>query len=399
MRRIFAEYAKGRSPKIIAQRLDKEAVAGPSGAGWTASTINGNWQRGSGILNKELYQGVIAWNKVRYIKNPDTARHGTRNNPPEEWMRKEVPELRIVDQDVWDRVKLRRSGLRRTHKQVWEKQRPKTLFSSMLRCGCCGGGFSKISKLMFGCSTSRNRGESICANRRNIRQDELEITVLAASTRHLMDPEIVKVFCEDCTAHINRLRMEHNASLHSYQAELKKIDRLERRIIEAVKEGYTSEAMENEFNALGERRKELTELLIEKDPEPVLRHPNMVLRYRTEVTALVEALNHEERRDEAAELIRFLVERIVLTPDPNGKSLLVDLHGDLAGILNIATKADRAKNAQELDLKRIRMVVGLDFAVAANLQGKVVGLAPPRLEDVQGKMVGPAGLEPATKPL
>lgn len=144
MRRIFAEYAKGRSPKIIAQRLDKEAVAGPSGAGWTASTINGNWQRGSGILNNELYQGVIAWNKVRYIKNPDTGKHVTRKNPPEEWIRKEVPELRIVVPDIWDRVKLRQSGLRRTHKQFWEKQRLKTLFSSMLRCGCCGGGFSKI---------------------------------------------------------------------------------------------------------------------------------------------------------------------------------------------------------------------------------------------------------------
>ncbi|WP_156383961.1 recombinase family protein [Methylobacterium sp. Leaf456] len=68
VRRIFAEYAKGRSPKIIAQRLNKEDVAGPSGAGWTASTINGNWQRGSGILNNELYQGVIAWNEVHYIK-------------------------------------------------------------------------------------------------------------------------------------------------------------------------------------------------------------------------------------------------------------------------------------------------------------------------------------------
>ncbi|WP_156383976.1 zinc ribbon domain-containing protein [Methylobacterium sp. Leaf456] len=269
----------------------------------------------------------------------------------------------------------------------------------MLRCGCCGGGFSKISKLMFGCSTSRNKGESICANRRNIRQDELEITVLATLTRHLMDPELVKVFCEEYTAHINRLRMEHNASLHSYQAELKKIDRLERRIIEAVKEGYTSEAMKNEFNAFGERRKELTELLIEKNPEPVLLHPNMALRYRKEVTALVDALNHDERRDEAAELIRSLVERIVLTPDPNGKGLLVDLNGDLAGILNIATKADRAKNAQQLDLKRIRMVVGMDFAAAADLQGKAVGLAPPHLEGVRDKMVGPAGLEPATRPL
>lgn len=67
----------------------------------------------------------------------------------------------------------------------------------------------------------------------------------------------------------------------------------------------------------------------------------MALCYRTEVTALVDALNDEARRDEAAELIRSLVDRIVLTPDPNSKGLLIDLHGDLAGILNVATKSER----------------------------------------------------------
>jgi DNA invertase Pin-like site-specific DNA recombinase len=54
VRRIFEEYAAGVSPKTMAVRFNKENVAGPSGAAWGPSTINGNRQRGTGILNNEL---------------------------------------------------------------------------------------------------------------------------------------------------------------------------------------------------------------------------------------------------------------------------------------------------------------------------------------------------------
>jgi hypothetical protein len=47
----------------------------------------------------------------------------------------------------------------------------------------------------------------------------------------------------------------------------------------------------------------------------------------------------EETRTEAAEIIRSLVDEIVLTPE-NGE-FKIDLRGDLAGILTIATNAKR----------------------------------------------------------
>ena len=59
VRHIFGEYVAGKSPKAIAYALNKQKVAGPSGKGWGASTINGNWRRGTGILNNELYIGRL----------------------------------------------------------------------------------------------------------------------------------------------------------------------------------------------------------------------------------------------------------------------------------------------------------------------------------------------------
>jgi site-specific DNA recombinase len=56
VRRIFTEYAAGRSPRAIAKGLNSEGIPGPSGKPWGASTIHGNWRRGTGILNNELYR-------------------------------------------------------------------------------------------------------------------------------------------------------------------------------------------------------------------------------------------------------------------------------------------------------------------------------------------------------
>ncbi len=48
-------------------------------------------------------------------------------------------------------------------------------------------------------------------------------------------------------------------------------------------------------------------------------------------------LNPEETRAEAAGLLRSLIDKIVLKPQENGKEYAIDLHGDLAGILTIAS--------------------------------------------------------------
>ena len=63
-----------------------------------------------------------------------------------------------------------------------------------MRCGVCGGGFSKISEAHFGCSTARNKGETACGNRLTIRRDALEATVMDGLRSRLMDPALFKVF-------------------------------------------------------------------------------------------------------------------------------------------------------------------------------------------------------------
>ena len=64
----------------------------------------------------------------------------------------------------------------------------------------------------------------------------------------------------------------------------------------------------------------------------------MAKRYREEVRALRKRLNNEGGNGEAIEIVRSLIEKIVLTPVKGKKELSLDLYGDLAGILSIAAK-------------------------------------------------------------
>jgi site-specific DNA recombinase len=51
---------------------------------------------------------------------------------------------------------------------------------------------------------------------------------------------------------------------------------------------------------------------------PVRLHPNLAQVYRRQVERLQDTLNEPEIRDEAIEVLRGLVERVIIGPDDNG---------------------------------------------------------------------------------
>jgi len=130
-----------------------------------------------GILNNEMDVGRIVWNRQRFIKDPDTGKRVSLLNPREEWVVREVPELRIVPQDLWNAVKTRQRMMKHSSETsgengIWERRRARYLLSGLARCGLCGGGFSMISATHLGCSTARNKGG--CSSRTAIKRTELD---------------------------------------------------------------------------------------------------------------------------------------------------------------------------------------------------------------------------------
>jgi len=71
---------------------------------WSASTILGNRKRGSGLLSNALHDGRLVWNKVIMRNDPKTGKRVSRNNLEASWQVTAVPQLRIVDAEVFAAV-------------------------------------------------------------------------------------------------------------------------------------------------------------------------------------------------------------------------------------------------------------------------------------------------------
>jgi len=335
---------------------------------------HGNAARGTGILNNELYIGRLVWNRLRYLKDPITGKRVSRLNPESEWVTHDIPELRIVDQGLWNRVKLRQAELRkdtrpdrREQRPFWSMARPKYLLSGLLRCGACGGAYTKINANLFGCATARNKG--ICSNRVNIRRDAIETMVLDGLKHRLMDPELFKAFVKEFTDEFNRLRGSEGNRVEQAKSELVAVERRLKKIVDAIADGVSARTLKEELLRLERRQDELRALLAKPEPDRVLIHPALAEVYRRKVAALHEALDDDATRDEAMELIRSLIEAIVLIPDHTG--LRVEVRGELATILALGEGKPKPDAEDQDSAEQIKVVAGarnqrclhLDYAI------------------------------------
>jgi site-specific DNA recombinase len=362
----FSKLTPLQSAKRIALSLDADGIGGPRGGAWSSSSINGNRARGIGILNNELYVGRLCWNRLTYLKDPESGRRRSRPRAEGEQVVIEVPELRIIDQPLWDAAKARQEALDQRGSRrdddagaapFWSKQRPRYLFSGLMRCGICGGGLSKISQQHFGCSTARNKGPTACTNLRAIRRDELEDTVLGALRERLMDPALFKTFADAFTAEWNQLQGNTAGEQSARTAELQRVRQQIDRLVDAIADGTPVAAVRDRLSNLEQRRLILgTEAATARAPAPRL-HPNLAELYRQKVANRVDAVGQEDAT-EAREPVRGLVDHVMLYPDGNRQR--IEVRGELAAILALATGAPNAKSATDcgaLDVQ-IKVVAG-----------------------------------------
>jgi DNA invertase Pin-like site-specific DNA recombinase len=196
VRRIFEWYAAGRSPRWIAERLNEEGVLSPGSdwhrtkrrrdGKWLASAIHGDPKRGSGILNNEMYIGRYIWNRRRSRKKLKSGDREYLLRPSEEWIAISHPELRIVSEDIWQRVKARqrertahigaqvRRGLSELHGYATGAY-PKYLLSGLLQCGVCGSNLVVSGPAQaYVCASRVNGGLHACPNRLRLPRIRLE---------------------------------------------------------------------------------------------------------------------------------------------------------------------------------------------------------------------------------
>lgn len=273
IRQIFCDFADGVSPRAIAQRLNAEGVAGPRGELWRDTAIRSHRSRGTGLINNELYIGRLVWNRLRYVKDPQTGRRVSRLNPADAWIITEVPELRIIDDALWDRVKERQGVIAADPRvqaikatEFWKKRRQVHLLTGLLCCGACGGGFAAVGKDYVACSAARKLGT--CAQRQSFRRADLEAAVLNLLRTRLMQPDAVAAFVTALSKEMNIHRHDETALRSRQEAERALLKRKADGLYDAIAEGLRTPGLQNKLADLEARIVTLDAALDAPAPEP-----------------------------------------------------------------------------------------------------------------------------------
>jgi site-specific DNA recombinase len=365
VRRVFVEFADGHSPKAIAKRLNVDGISGPRGQLWRDTAIRGHRVRGSGLLNNELYIGRMVWNRLRYVKDPTSGRRVSRLNPPEALVQIEVPDMRIVEEALWERVKLRQgviendprvSAIKAT--RFWEKKRQTYLLTGLLRCGCCGGGFAAVGRDYLACSTARKLGT--CEQRQSVRRSVLEEAVLELLRDRLMQPEAVAQFIKAFGEETNARNGLATADRSRMQADRTMVSRKLDGFYDAIADGLRTPGLKSKLEELEAKLVQIDEKLSAPAPSPVRLHPNLSDLYRRKVTELAVTLADPEIRTQALETIRGLIETVTVHMSPGGIKL--ELEGALSAMIGLA-QSDKTKSSQSSEqlFRSVEVVAGTGF--------------------------------------
>lgn len=333
VRRIFAEYDAGRSPKAIARALNAEGIPAPRGGLWRPSTVIGHRRSGFGILANPIYIGKLQYGRSKSVRDPRTrSRRSVKAGT--DIFEHEVPELRIIDQDLWDRVQdqIEARALGPAHRQ----RRPRHLLSGLGQCGVCGGNWIKTRQDYFGCSNASGGGAGSCSNNRTINTADFERRVLSELKAELLDPAAVAAYLDEYSREHARQRREAVATKARLDRNAALAEAKIARLVAAIADGGGAfveirealAAAKAERDAIARERRALDLL-----PDIAL-HPGLARQYRAAIENLERELADEATKESAAPRLRALIAKVVLYPKPppakRGVTLRVVRHIDEA---------------------------------------------------------------------
>ena len=312
----------------------------------------------------------MIWNRLRYVKNPETGKRVSRMNPPEEWIVAEVPELRIVDDALWQAVKHRQGEITAQYATVIKAtqsaranrlngaHRPRYLLSGLLECG---GPYAMRGQGRYGCSNHIMTGT--CSNGRGICRAAMEERILAGLKDRLMAPKAAAEAMRAWAEETNRINRERRASGASDRKELAQVEKKIAAMIAVIEDGGYVRGMVDRLRELEARQDELNERLSTAPAALPDIPPNIADVYRRKVARLAE--DHPEDRDAAASAIRGLIERFVLTPGEKWAEMDAVLHGDLGAILEWAGNGrENTKTDISMPEMSVSVVAGAGFEPA-----------------------------------
>jgi len=341
--RIMELRAAGFSFARIAKILNAEGVPAPKRKYkgrvqdyWVASSIKE-------ITKNELYHGVRVWNRTQKLLHPTEGTKIKRARPQAEWVRVEVPSLRIVSDELWQQVQevnqrmkgkiygRRQGGFNRTAASQGY------IFSPVMCCGLCGGKFSIIiggKRARYGCRNHRFRDR--CTNDTTILRTRLEHQLISAISNNLLDPRLeaerIQEFRKQLEARIaleEKLAAEAVSNRPMLEAERSELERQGRNLADAIAQQGSSPFLSAQLARVDARLAEIEQLLRAKPTPKLPMFTDEQIRgfLRKESQDFCELLKGDPER--ARQEIQKRINRLVMTPKETPSGAVLEVSGDI----------------------------------------------------------------------
>ena len=265
VRRIFELRADGIGQTRIAKQLNAEGATAPRSQrgrprAWAPSSVRE-------VLFRDLYRGVIAWNRTR--KRNTWGQHKQSARPAGDWVDVPAPQLRIVSDDQWRKTHEKLNAARAQYERDTHGQRrphrdrdSKYLLPGFGRCALCGGGLhirsrahGKRRAFFYACTSHYNRGPTVCSHVEQWPMGAIDRAVLTAIGGDVLTPNLV----EDV---VRAAREQFEASTRSdsqnqLKRDLETVKREQTRLADAIAGGADVPLLVDRLQATERRRRDL----------------------------------------------------------------------------------------------------------------------------------------------
>lgn len=316
VRWIFEQFADGHSVRSITHQLNARGTPSARGGTWAVNALHGNSTKGLGMLNNELYIGRVVWNRRQWLKDPDTGRRRYVERPREEWQTREAPELRIVSDELWQRVQTRtRSGpVRGT--RTGKGAVPKTLFGGLLTCHACGGAIIAVNSQRYGCNNHRDRGTTVCNSSLTISREKLDQRLIDELRAELLDGDALAELQAAVHALLQQRTRDSSRENAGALARLNALEQEIGNLVNALATVGISPAIAARLKSAEAERAQLASAVQSSAlPDPKLLADDVAARYRRMVLQLQEVLRDESDRTRTRQILADMLGQVTIGRD------------------------------------------------------------------------------------
>jgi hypothetical protein len=297
------------------------------------------------------------WNATKARRDQSTALYKNRTEASREGIKRSLA---------------RNGGLNATH-------RPRILLSGLLVCGCCDGSYAWRGQDRY--ASTNHILDNGCGNARTTARETLEARVLTGLRERMMTPDMATEAMRAYAQETNRLNRERRNSAETTRRELAEIAKAIAEIVRFIEQGGWHRALSDRLTELEARQDSLTARMSDAPQDVPDIHPGIAEIYRRRIERLTDALSHPDDAAEAAEAIREIIGRIVITPGPTRRDLSVTLQSELGAILDWINRTGKPGYKPTPDIASTRL------STSVKAQGGEWQMPPPhefpRLDSVR----------------